>query len=339
MLSNQDIKKVTLKLLQEGFVKYFAKPKKETRHIILDRLFPSPRRITSTMSGLQTSLGTFWEKLSIKLAQQNGFKVLENNMLEQPFSIPNELSTLIAHYKKEREDNGGELTEFKTKLNKLYPLADNPDKKYKQMTKGKGSDVILTKNNNVYLFDIKTVQVNANSGNSFNETLILWTAYFKYRYGTSATNIHSRLAFPYNSANEKNDGAWWNDFGSRVAPLTKKDVLVGNEFWEFLTDNPGALSAIISALDELANDSEFIDLYKQVFECEGYDDLVQFSENVKLDKIRRKFTIEILEHESPLNLSKKHEWKHGLDDCTFKERVNKLLNDDAYKCPTCKNKL
>ncbi len=119
MLSDKDIRKVTLDLLQESFVKYFSTPQKETKHIILDRFFPPQRRIASTMSGLQTSLGTFWEKLSKKLAQKNGFEILENNVLEQPCSIPNKLSALIAQYKKEREDNGGELTDFKDKLNSL----------------------------------------------------------------------------------------------------------------------------------------------------------------------------------------------------------------------------
>ena len=56
-------------------------------------------------------------------------------------------------------------------------------------------DVVLAPEyNNIYLFDIKTVQVNANSGNSFNETVILWTAFYKYMYGINANNIKVAVA-------------------------------------------------------------------------------------------------------------------------------------------------
>lgn len=77
MISNTLIKSTTKKLLKEAFYKYFINAKKETKHIILDRLFLSERRTSSTMSGLQTSLGSFWEVLAKDLAVQNSFEVLE----------------------------------------------------------------------------------------------------------------------------------------------------------------------------------------------------------------------------------------------------------------------
>ena len=186
MISNDEIKRITKEQLEESFFSYFSKTKKETKHIILDRFFPSERRITSTMTGLQTSLGTFWEKLSLRLAVENGFIIIENNELKKPKNIPAPLSKLINEVKKEREDNGGELNNLKEQLEILYPAGAAPNVGFEQITKGKGSDLILKKGSHVYLFDIKTVQVNANSGNSFNETLILWIAYYKYKYGVKA---------------------------------------------------------------------------------------------------------------------------------------------------------
>ncbi len=172
----------------------------------------------------------------------------------------------------------------------------------------------------------------------FNETLILWAAYYKYKYGLDATKIHSMLVFPYNSANEQSDDTWWDDFSVRVSPLTLKDIFVGNQFWSFLTDNPNALNSIISGLDYLTANDEFINLYSQVYECEEHSDLVRFSETVKLSKIKNTLSVEIINHESPMNLRKKFSWKHN-ETCEFRERLNKLLTSDNYICPTCKAQL
>lgn len=339
MVSSEDITKHTVRILNEAFLKYFSKAQKETKHIILDRFFPEQRRVTSTMSGLQTSLGTYWEKLSIELASKNGFSVINNSELMRPSSVPANLSDLTNKVKREREDAGGELTGLKDELNILYPVKPVVTAGFKSMTKGKGADVILGKGGKIYLFDIKTVQVNANSGNSFNETLILWTAYYKYKFGIDAKNIYARLAFPYNSANELDDDAWWNNFGGRVSPLTKQDAFVGNEYWSFLTGNVNALTAIVKGFNQLANNTAFITLYNQAFECGNYDGLVRFSERVRLDKIQKKYSVELTLHESPMNLRKKFKWKHGEDGCEFKEKLNKLLNSESYTCPVCDNEL
>lgn len=105
MISNDKIEDTTKELLKNSFFKYFSKPKKKTSHIILDRFFPDERRKASAIMGLQTSLGKFWETLSIDLAKQNGFNVIDNEKLMKPSKIPKELSTLISEVKREREDN------------------------------------------------------------------------------------------------------------------------------------------------------------------------------------------------------------------------------------------
>jgi len=205
------------------------------------------------------------------------------------------------------------------------------------MTKGKGADVLLTKNGDYYFFDIKTVQVNANGGNSFNETLILWTAYYKYKYGVDANKINAMLAFPYNSADENNDAGWWRDFGGRISPLTRQNVFVGNEYWSFLTGNPNALQSIIDGVNELSGTTEFVNLYKKIYDCENQNELVYFSELVKLNEINKKFSVEIITHNSPLNMRGKVDWEHGT--CQFSERVNILLKTEQYICPECNQEL
>jgi type II restriction endonuclease TdeIII len=335
VIQDKQIKSICKSLLEESFCKYFSKPKKETKHIILDRFFPEERRVSSAITGLQTSLGTYWEKLSVALGVNNGFSILDNSILMKPTNLPDNLSSLITRVKREREENGGELDSLKSELNILFEQGNIPQVDFEKMTKGKGSDLILEKNGQIYLIDIKTVQVNANSGNSFNETLILWASYYKYQYGIDANSINTMLVFPYNSGNELDDSAWWNDFGGRVSPLTRQDALVGNEYWSFLTGNNSALHCIIHALDELAHDENFIGLYSQVFECENHTDLGRFSLRVKQNAVEKRFNVELI---SPISTRGVLTWRHH-QNCTFLGRLNALFKSETLDCPSCEEEL
>lgn len=107
MVSNIDIRNITKEVLKESFFNYYSTTQKETKHLVLDRLFPTERRISSYMAGLQTSLGTsFWEKLARRLAVLDGFTIINNSELERPNSIPTPLSTLINTTKATRESTG-----------------------------------------------------------------------------------------------------------------------------------------------------------------------------------------------------------------------------------------
>lgn len=333
MVSDDVIKKTTENLLRKSFFNYFKAGQLETKHIIMDRLFPYERRITSTMSGFQTSLGTFWENLSLDLAQKNDLEIIDNSVLKMPEDIPKNLTRIIGDAKSKREINGGELDDFKERLNKEFPQAEPMQCDTKKMTKGKGSDLIVVKNGCHYIFDIKTVQVNANNGNTFNETIILWTAYYKYLKGLDAKKIKSMLVFPYSSSNEGDDSSWWAKFSGRISPLTEQDVFVGNEYWRFLTDNPDALNQIIAGIDNLKLDTQFMALYSQAFKVLNAAGLVEFSECVRLNHIQSKFSVELISPNQPWNLRTKFTWKH--DDCSFKERLNKLLEAESYCCPEC----
>lgn len=332
MISNELIKNTTKKLLEDAFYKYFIKAKKETKHIILDRLFPSQRQTSSTMSGLQTSLGSFWEVLAKDLACQNGFEVLDNSTILRPEAEPLDLSNLISTVKTTRQNAGGNLIHFRNELNRLYSSAYTGNDNFIPMQKGKGSDVILKKNNYVYIFDTKTVQVNANNGNTFNETVMLWIAYYKYKYRIDANNIDARIVFPYNSSNENDDTTWWTEYGQRISPLTQQEIYVGNDFWSFLTDNPNALQNIIAGIQEVADDTDFTTLYGEVFNCKNIEELKQFSINIKVQKAIKLRNITLVSTE---NITGRHKlkWKHS--NCVFKSIISKLLENGTYTCPTC----
>lgn len=342
MISGENIESFTKTIVKEAFFNYFKNSKKETRHILLDRLFPEQRRITSAMAGLQTSLGTsFWEKLAIKFAQSNGFEVIPNNYLTRPTqeNEPSNLTRLLTDIKQNRE-NGTirTLDQFRLDLNNAFNVPAPDSSNFVAMKKGKGSDLILKKNNKIYIFDIKTVQVNANNGNTFNETVTVWLAYWKYKYRINTNDIDVRLVFPYNSSNENDDSSWWDEYGSRIKPLTQNETLVGNQFWSLLAGNTQALSHIINSFNSLASDDEFINFYSEVFNCTNETELKEFSNRVSINKVQQKHNI-LLESGQEITFRRKLTWireEHGnIYEC--KEKINKLLKDNYDVTLTIRN--
>ena len=333
MIPKGQIFSITKDLVYENFYNYFLnKEFDKTNHIILDRFFPDERRTTSIMAGLQTSLGSYWEKLAKKFASLNGFEIIENSALKKPKFVNPKWQDLINKTKEYRETQGGDLIKFKEQLNQLY----DPSLKGRELTKltkGKGADLILSKEDQIYIFDIKTVQVNANSGNLFNESLILWTAYWKYINGIDANNINAKLIIPYNSSNAENDESWWDEFGDRVSPCSNADLLIGNNFWSFVSGNNEALSYMVKAFNYISEDSLFIDLYRNSFSLKNENEIKQFKTKLKLSRISQIKNVIYHPDNESFSMKKKLKWIHK--ECVFCEKFNKLLNENNYKCPTC----
>jgi hypothetical protein len=340
MIDSDNIQKITRQMVKDTFYNYFKVPKKDTRHILLDRVFPDERRISSTMSGLQTSIGLFWERLAAELAEQNGFEVLDKFSLKRPENHSPQLSRLIDRIKTERQNRGGDLTELRRELDNLYSAPYDGVDVFIPIQKGKGADLILKKNNIIYIYDIKTVQVNANNGNSLNETVILWIAYYKYQHRVPANNIQAMLVFPYNSADENNDQTWWANFGGRISPLTRHEVVVGNEFWSFITGNQNALSAMITGFEDVSADANFTNFYKQVFSCRNELELKEFALKVKFRRAEENHNIKLALGQQ-FDTRRLLNWVHINNnvDCTFKSRLNFLLENNQHICPECNNQL
>lgn len=341
LIDIQTIKAITVKTVKDSFRSYFSSPKKETKHILLDRFFDSERRITSCMSGLQTSLGSFWETLAKAFLRTNNYPVLPNETMKRPVSQPIDMTDLITRIKARRQNEGGSLDELKEELNMLYPQPTT-QVEFTNMQKGKGSDLIFNVHDTVYICDLKTVQVNANNGNTFDESVILWTCYYKYCYQVDARNIRGCFVFPYNSADELNDELWWEDFGGRVSPLTHEEVLVGNQFWSLVTGNNEALSAIIDAFDEIAMDEDFISFYRQVFSCIGQEQLNSFSLRVKHRKIKEDYSICLCPGQQLVGGRTQLRWRHtGMNsgECYFNATISSLINGRLSCCPTCGNSI
>ena len=83
-------------------------------------------------------------------------------------------------------------------------------------------------NNNIYLFDLKTVKPNMSNFKDFKRTLLEWTA--KMLYKNPDSNIHSLIAIPYNPFEPK-PYEFWTVKG--MLDL-KYELKVAKEFWDFL---------------------------------------------------------------------------------------------------------
>ena len=331
MISAEKIEELTIETTEEAFYNYFSKSKKKTSHILLDRLFPDERRITSAVAGLQTSLGTsLWEKLAHKLAVLNGFEVVDEKEKIQPKPHVPELNELINRIKEQREDgNLSNLNSFRRELDASFSnLGTRQSFAFTKMTKGKGIDLILRKSTKTYIFDIKTVQVNAGNGNTYNESILRWTAFWYYKFQGSAHDIHARLVFPYNSSDETDDDGWWSEFGGRIKPLTQDDIMVGNQFWSFITDNSNALFHITKAFDHLSLCDNFAKLYEKVFTCKTEDELNSFSTLVRVRRAE-KLTNCSLAPNQEIKMNRKLSWNVEKDGKVFQfnERINRLLQE------------
>lgn len=332
-MEDNAIKLITIETVKDSFAKYFSKAKKETKHILLDRLFTNERRIASCIAGLQGSLGSFWEILAKKFLLANNYEIIENDQLLRPAVLPVELNNLIAQTKSHRENTGGGLESFKQGLNRIFRNENSPSRSNAlPMLKGKGTDIIFKINSKVYICDVKTVQTNANGGNSYNESVILWTAYYKYFNQTvDANNVKACLVFPYNSSDEHDDSGLWREFGSRLKPLTRQDILIGNEFWSLVSNNANALSSIIGGFETISKDKGFINFYKKVFKCKDQSQLTEFANQVRLREILARYNI------SPKNSGQTQTlWQHIGKDCEFKSTIKKLFDGKVAICPICK---
>lgn len=268
------IKEISKEVVKESFFKFFlCRSDVQTRHILLYRMFPAESNIRSVMGGLETSLGTtLWERIAKRLAEENGFDVLEPKTdFLQPQDTPEPIRNLIAEYKDKREvpRSSVPISVFTSKLNSLLSnmkQADVPSN-YIKLTKGSGVDVFIRKGNIEYAFDLKTVQINAGAGTKFNETLMKWIAFraIYQKHLSTKNSFNAHIVIPYDP---HTDSDWWTEFGERAYPLDHTDIKLGDEFWDLLSGRSGTLALITAAFDDLCNES-FNEIYKNCFHQSG----------------------------------------------------------------------
>jgi len=235
--------------LEQSIDDYLTNKEVNTFHV-LDKIFPVERRVRSIIGGLETSFGTkLWEYLAKELATENGFEIFDNKNFLMPAHIPIRISSIKTKWETKRllENNSISLKNYIDELKKQAEKTAGKTIKYKKPTSGKGIDLWLKKNNREYIFDIKTNQINKNGANSLNSNLMDWYAY--RILDKHNVNIKIRIAFPFNPYIGK---TWWEVNGTKAYPLRpREDVLVEDEFWDFLHGKKNTWKNIIDIFDKL----------------------------------------------------------------------------------------
>ena len=110
-----------------------------------------------------TSFGEkFWEALALDLASKNNFIIKDKDEFHNNIPVlENDINSLINNFQNNRLENNSSISKLSIDLkNKIKKVR----RKNKKMPKGEGVDLWIEKDNIEYMFDIKTVQVNAGTG-------------------------------------------------------------------------------------------------------------------------------------------------------------------------------
>jgi len=332
-ISDADISKITIQTVKSSFFSYFACRKQpDTKHILLSKLFPEESAIRSAIGGLETSLGTtLWERIATQIASANGFTILNPKVdFLQPKKMPTSITNLIAKHKDAREVEDANIPmsvfikELYSNINTLP--ANQLPKDFKTLTKGSGVDIFLRKDNQEYVFDIKTVQINAGSGTKFNETLMKWLAFRRLhlKYLNQNYDLHAHIVIPYDP-HESSD--WWTEFGDRAYPLDRNDALLGNKFWDLLSGRSNTLEIITKAFEMLAKEN-FQSFYVKFLHSSGIEQSLELLKDIG--------NISLLDNIIPEKLTTTCKWKCNVCTKTFQKSIQALVK--KRKCPEC-NKL
>ncbi|WP_228481530.1 TdeIII family type II restriction endonuclease [Vibrio fluminensis] len=249
VLTNQQIQELISETVSHNVHDFFRGKEVKTTHM-LDHIFPKERKIRSLIGGLETSMGTrVWEPLAKAFAESNGFEVLNEKAFNQRVPvIPDDVTQFISLWEKKKIANKSiPLSGYWTEL-KEY-IEENVDRDalaFQKMPKGQGVDIILSKRGKLFLFDIKTTQLNAGGGPKFLKNFLEWYAYLALM--DMADDANCFLAFPFDPHN----GKFWSKEGGKVSPLIpSEEAYVADEFWDNLTGVTGTTEIIESTFIKL----------------------------------------------------------------------------------------
>jgi|GEM_PF-2753874 len=247
-------------------------------HILVSKLFPVEYKMKSGIHGLVTSLGTsLWESLAKKIASNNGFQeIVDANLeevdLDNSLNFPQEIHQLVGSWTATRpvDSQTGEvkpLTDFTNELAQvLSNVTTQPSLVFRKLSHGQGLDVFLEKNGVEYAYDIKTVQPTSSSGNDYYRRLINWYEFRflqkKYQRTMSRQqhkDFRGHIVIPYDTTQR----GWWIENGASASPLTSSELLVGNDFWDFMSGISNTIEAIEQGFMNVSNDEALVNIYRE----------------------------------------------------------------------------
>lgn len=224
--------------LRNKFLNYNPEPATmpfHTRLLGKDRL-----ALYSFIHSLSTNFGsTIFEPVAIALAEIRFIKALKQQTTGSQISsyahkviqeIMNGLETSQTEPMKKREVKMIREVCQKGKINTV-----NPTK----------VDIWLeNKNNEIYLFDLKTAKPNAGGFREFKRTLLEWVAAILFK--NPKAKINTLIAIPYNPY-EPNP---YNRWTMRGMLDLNNELMVGKEFWDFV-GGKGAYKELLGCFERI----------------------------------------------------------------------------------------
>lgn len=188
---------------------------------------------------LNTNFGTtIFEPVAVELAK-NRFDIVKRQ-----FDISCKISDEVL---KEIDIIIDELRVAKIKPNKLDEIKRLKEKislGTKREVKLTRVDLFCQKENEIYLFDIKTAKPNRGSFLEFKRTLLRWSAAILTIYPN--IDIHTAVAIPYNPYYPKPYSRW-----TMAGMLDlEEELFVAEEFWDFLGGS-GSYQRLLKVFEEV----------------------------------------------------------------------------------------
>jgi hypothetical protein len=357
MLTDKKISEISEKALKMCIMGNLntSKSDKVSPHFFIDRYKPTITKLSFMLTSIRTSLGSFWEVIAEEFAKENGYEVFKQNTFQESKLLGKAETEMNKFIDERLHKKVRPISDFCTKLDRIYEQRKaNP--KTKKWVGGAGADLYFKKDGKIWIFDVKTVQINAGGGNKFDRQLINWLVHQKHQVGNTmeAKDITVGYIFPYNSkagGDETSHEEWMSDQGHKAKPMTNAEIYAGNKFWEMITENPKALRMIFEGIESVLKDNIVKKHLDEAMKEENWtkEQHVSFSVSVTKDFVKYLFDVDFDRMEKNIAY-----WSHvnGSKKCTFQKSINSICNTkrgggtglDRYlrafdKCPKCKEKI
>jgi len=310
-------------------------------------------------NSIRTTLGQFWEIIAQEFAKKQGYTVLPKDDFKKAKVLLKDAENIMQEcIEKRRNGKKYELKKLSERLDTLYK--DKPiDNNIETWESGNGVDLYFKKDKEIWIFDIKTVAINAKNGKTFDAQLIKWLVHQKHQLGDTmyAKDINVGYIFPYNSSANgdiTSDSDWNDEYGQRAKPMTEDEIYAADKFWKFITGNENALRLILDGVKNATGDGSIVrrHLDKLMIKKEfAPEELNSIAEDAVKEFANYLFGIEFISKNGKDSI-----WSHGKNDerCEFKKSMNvicerktgssKRTGLEKYvrgfiKCPKCKEEL
>lgn len=240
-LSNQqiaEIEEILKQSLRNKFTHYNPEPAVMPFHT---RLLGKDRMaLFSFIHSLNTNFGTtIFEPVAAALAK-TAFKSAEKQQTAGK-TISSEAQNIIQTIMDDLE-TGRQLPNKRQEIERIRAVCQKGEMKEVKPTK---VDIkLVSKNDEIFLIDIKTAKPNKGGFIEFKRTLLKWVAVTLAEHPTA--HIHTLLAIPYNPYEPKEYGRWT----MRGMIDLKYELKVAAEFWDFL-GGAGSYEALLNIFEKV----------------------------------------------------------------------------------------